>query len=353
MTKTKPLTPLLKRRLYVFLVCFFLLVSALIVVFYIMDQWKHHIKEKLTELRHLGHEITYTTFSTSFEFDHLLPGIRFHLENVVLEKKPDFRVEAPSLDVRFSILNPTSTHIQFSQASLETLSLPYKITLRDGLGFFNNSKLVFSTTFGAIDIHQNQVPLISLHNISCQTKETSFSYAQMSPQGKEVTATHPALALTIKAEGLAIPFLQTANLTPPFTQLHLNLMVIEPEILRNGLSAPAESLMKWRDANGFIEVTHYSLNWDEIQASGDGTVALDDLLRIEGAGGLSVTHLSELLNKLATMNALRTQDTILLNLGLGLMNTQNHIFLPLTLQGGVLSIGSFIKLDVPLGFFLN
>lgn len=339
----------LRTRLVLLSGAFLFLGVSLGFLFYFMSQWKNDLKQELTNLHNAGHKVTYETMSSSVAFVGFSPAFRFHFENVSYERKGEFLIELPSLTVQIPLVHPEMIHGTFEKGLFKFSNRPYEVTVSGGKVSLNTHS-PFSALYAqaeTIDVSSEQELLLSFGKSSLGSADHFYTYKQIRRDGTEHTYTNTALSISFKAKTLRFELLQPASGTP-FTTILLKLIIVDPIELKEFVRDPQHALQKWRDKNGILELSTCSLNWGDATASWDGTFALDDQLRIEAAGGLSITHVQDFLTHLSKTNTMNKKDMILVNLSLGLLASNKQVYLPFTLQSGTLSIGNFLKLDVPL-----
>jgi hypothetical protein len=108
---------------------------------------------------------------------------------------------------------------------------------------------------------------------------------------------------------------------------------------------PALALAAWRDAGGLLEVTDLSLIWGPLEVHADGTAALDEAMRPQGAFSARIAGLPEMLDALVTQGlmdpgAAAALRFMVLTLAEGRDGAGRPIVrLPVTLQDGRVFLG--------------
>ena len=106
-----------------------------------------------------------------------------------------------------------------------------------------------------------------------------------------------------------------------------------------------ESLTRWRDSGGTLEVESLELRWGPLRFAGDGTLALDDALQPEGAFSARMSGLDTLIDLLEQRGEIRSQQAAIARLALGVFmrapanGGPPEAKIPVTIQGRILSIG--------------
>jgi len=113
---------------------------------------------------------------------------------------------------------------------------------------------------------------------------------------------------------------------------------------------PAPALAAWRDAGGVLNVTDLVLIWGPLDVRADGTLALDKLLRLQGAFSARIAGLPEMLDAAVAQGLMQPGAAAALRLAVltladGRDATGRPIVrLPVTLQDGRVFLG-----PAPLG----
>ncbi len=108
---------------------------------------------------------------------------------------------------------------------------------------------------------------------------------------------------------------------------------------------PAAALAAWRDAGGLLEVSDLSLTWGPLAVRADGTAALDELLRPQGAFSARIAGLPEMLDALVAQGAMKPGAAAALRLAVLTLadgrdpNGRPIVRLPVTLQDGRVFLG--------------
>lgn len=114
----------------------------------------------------------------------------------------------------------------------------------------------------------------------------------------------------------------------------------------------AESVAAWRDAGGVIEVERFALRWGPLDASGDGTVALDSANRPLGASTVHIRGYTETVDALTAAGAMRPREAGALKIALNLFARQSgsgprELIVPVTAQDGRLFVAGFGLFPLP------
>ena len=150
------------------------------------------------------------------------------------------------------------------------------------------------------------------------------------------------------AERLAIP-----GTTLPFDgaidSLSARLHVTMPILL---LPDPAQTATAWMHAGGRLIVDQATLHWGSLDARGTGSGGLDATLQPFATGTLHLTGYAEAIDALAragtiTGNDARVATTLLGLLARPVADGPLAVDMPLTLQGGKLSMGMVPLLRLP------
>ncbi len=158
------------------------------------------------------------------------------------------------------------------------------------------------------------------------------------------------LLLAGETRGIALPEGATSPLGEEIERIAFEATVIGP--IPKGV--PAEALARWRDAGGLIEVRELALTWGPLDLDAVGTVALDQMLRPQGAFTARVRGLPEVLDALVRQGLIEPGVAFALKLtaltlasgtggGAGGGNRDGDgratVELPITLQDGLFYLG--------------
>lgn len=115
---------------------------------------------------------------------------------------------------------------------------------------------------------------------------------------------------------------------------------------------PAQSIARWRDSGGKIDVTRLALTWAPLDVDGDATLALDQANQPLGAGTMRVRGHSEAIDALVQARLIRPQEAFAVKLMLSPLARQAadgrpQIQVPITAQNGRLSINNLPLLPLP------
>lgn len=113
------------------------------------------------------------------------------------------------------------------------------------------------------------------------------------------------------------------------------------------------SLALWRDAGGVIDVDHLGVNWKPMDLTADGTLALDGLMRPEGAASAEIRGLPAMIDRAVDQGLLAEDMASLLRLATAAFSRTGSdggspsVQAPVTIQDGRLAIGPIKILRVP------
>jgi hypothetical protein len=108
---------------------------------------------------------------------------------------------------------------------------------------------------------------------------------------------------------------------------------------------PAAALAAWRDGGGLLQVTNLTLIWGPLDVRADGTVALDALLRPEGAFAAHIAGLPEMLEALVARGIMLPGAAAALRIAVLTLSEGRDgsgrptVRLPVTLQDGTIFLG--------------
>jgi hypothetical protein len=103
------------------------------------------------------------------------------------------------------------------------------------------------------------------------------------------------------------------------------------------------AIRRWREAGGTLELRRAALAWAGVTAAGNGTFALDDRMRPQGALAVTLDHLEPSLQKLTAQGALAPEDSdVILRLAGDLASRDEavpgRLVLAVTAQDGRLTV---------------
>lgn len=117
--------------------------------------------------------------------------------------------------------------------------------------------------------------------------------------------------------------------------------------------ASIEDLVEWRDASGVLEIEQLALDWPPVDLNFDGTLTLDEQLRLLGAGTADIRGLTGLIDGLVERGTIKRSEGTVAKLALALLTRPAKdgggavVRLPLTAQNGVLRGGPFVLGRLP------
>jgi hypothetical protein len=125
----------------------------------------------------------------------------------------------------------------------------------------------------------------------------------------------------------------------PIQLLELQLALTGPLPWEGG----EDGLARWRQAGGTLELRRLALLWSALSMEGDGTLALDERMRPEGAFTFRLDGLEPMLQKHTAEGALTPEDAQLIarmagNLGTADAAVPGRLLIAVTAQDGRLSI---------------
>lgn len=112
--------------------------------------------------------------------------------------------------------------------------------------------------------------------------------------------------------------------------------------------ASIEDIVAWRDGSGVLEIDKLDIDWAPIDLTFAGTLALDEQLRLLGAGTANIRGLTILIDRLTERGDIQPFDATLAKLTLALLTRPGEdggaavVRLPITAQNGKLRAGPFV-----------
>jgi hypothetical protein len=147
-------------------------------------------------------------------------------------------------------------------------------------------------------------------------------------------------SLALSARSIAFAGAQgSAAPADPIQSLELQLALTGPLPWEE---APA-GLDRWRQAGGTLELRRLALAWSALSLEGDGTMALDERMRPEGAFTFRLDGLEPMLQKLTAEGALMPEESQLIQRMAGDLATPDaaapgRLLIAVTAQGGRLTV---------------
>ncbi len=106
-----------------------------------------------------------------------------------------------------------------------------------------------------------------------------------------------------------------------------------------------DALANWRDDGGTVEIRHLRVRSGGVLAQGDGTLALDSQMRALAAGSVEISGHEEAIDRLVARQSVQPRDAALAKILLAALEQTDretgarHIFVPLTVQDGLVYLG--------------
>lgn len=119
-------------------------------------------------------------------------------------------------------------------------------------------------------------------------------------------------------------------------------------------SISPESLTRWRDAGGTLEVETLTLNWGPLRIAGNGTLTVDQALQPVGAFAARISGLETLLDLLEQSGEIRPQQAAIARLALAVLTRAPEgggppeASVPISIQDRMLSIGPVPLVQLPV-----
>jgi hypothetical protein len=159
------------------------------------------------------------------------------------------------------------------------------------------------------------------------------------PAGAPASHRDPAFALSLRLSHTALP-VTVPSFGKEIETLSLALTLkgaLPPGRLRDALAL-------WRQDGGTIELTDGTLHWGALEASANGTLALDDQLQPIGALTATIENHNAIIDAAVASGTLRAGDANLVKIVLGMMakpgaDGHQQLTLPVSLQNDRLYLG--------------
>lgn len=151
-----------------------------------------------------------------------------------------------------------------------------------------------------------------------------------------------AAVVSITANRVETPALKQLGTAADHARLSLE------ATLRGALSGTgAQDLALWRDAGGTVDIDRFTLSFDPVALKLNATLALDQLLRPEGAGTLEIKGFDEAIENLVSVGHLTRDAAEVARLVLGAFSRTSNtdatrvVSMPVSAQDGRVSAGPF------------
>ena len=159
----------------------------------------------------------------------------------------------------------------------------------------------------------------------------------------DAALTFPARAASAELHGIGLP----AG-APPIDLFRADAAMTRP--VPPG-ATPAERARAWRDAGGSVALSNAALRWGKLEASGSGTLGLDDQLQPRAEGTIEATGLPAALDELARSGALPPAAATAAKAVVAILAAPAPgapVRLPIELRDGRLAVAHFPLLRFPL-----
>ncbi len=159
------------------------------------------------------------------------------------------------------------------------------------------------------------------------------------PAGTPASHRDPAFAVSLRLSDTALP-VTVPSFGKEIQTLSLGLTLkgaLPPGRLRDALAL-------WRQDGGTVELTDGTLHWGALEASANGTLALDDQLQPIGALTATIENHNAIIDAAVASGTLRAGDASLVKIVLGMMakpgaDGHQQLTLPVSLQNDRLYLG--------------
>ncbi len=171
-----------------------------------------------------------------------------------------------------------------------------------------------------------------------------FGYA-----GRRTGNTEPAAGMLLELAGVDLPDNVGKYLGPKITRL-----TAEAQVLSD-LPVPVsrQTLARWREAGGSVEVRNLAFEWGPMTVDGSGTLTLDAGLQPEASFAARMTGFEEAADALVAAGVIRPQEAQSVKLLLSLMARRSapgqaaEIRVPITIQERAIFVGPARLMRVP------
>lgn len=315
-----------------------------------LDRWMDDRRAMGERLAHTGKPIL-----EGFPFE-----VRFRIEDPVWEiphGAATLILAGPAITIANAPLTPTRLRIETPGALTATYAAPH-LNLSGGVVEITSERALADLHIGPRTITAGTVLLTGLvatdqagagaGEVVSTLDRLELSIAPPpeaeTPQGARAAASLPVSAiLEIGVDRLTlsdrfeVPFEGPADLDAR--------VAVEGPLPPLGPSLNPAALAQWRDRGGVFDIRAVSLRWEPMALVGDGTFGLDPMLRPEGAATVSASGLPGVIDRVVDLGRMKRGPASWLKLALiaGAKTPEEggppRVTLPLTIQGGVVSLG--------------
>jgi len=267
--------------------------------------------------------------------------VRATLDRPVVTAPQGWRWEGPVVTGRTDVLSPFTVRV----------SAPGTHTLRtvDGRHLRGDAKnaqgRVLLKPAGGVRSGQITLERVRLTGLPVGPAQAEALFVALGPERQPADGPHE-LDFTLETDALELP----AELDTAFGR------TVDRLAARGTLTgrAPREltraNLQAWRQRGGEIAVDHLELTWAPMSLQGDGTLTLDERLRLKGTLDVAVTGLGPALDKLAEAGRIERGAVTYAKLAIAALGRRDQasgettVDVPLSFREGRVYLG-----PVPLG----
>lgn len=174
-----------------------------------------------------------------------------------------------------------------------------------------------------------------------KAEKTSFQLFLYPPGERSTANTQPVAGVLVDLAGIDLPPAIGKYLAPKLARLATEIQVL------GELPVPVDrqTMGRFRDAGGSVEVRTLALQWGPARIDGSGTATLDAGLQPEASFAARITGFDESVDALVAAGLIRAQDAQGVKLLLGLMARRSdpgraaEIRVPITIQDRSIYIG--------------
>ena len=162
-----------------------------------------------------------------------------------------------------------------------------------------------------------------------------------------VAAAFPPGAIEATLTGIRLPNGAGGQVQPPIDRLAWQARLSQP--VPPG-AVPAERARAWRNAGGRLELSRVSLRWGPLDATGQGTVTLDDQLQPRAEASIEATGLPATLDALARSGAIAPTAASAAKAVLAILAAPAPgapVRVPVQLADGILTVARFPLVRFP------
>ena len=268
-------------------------------------------------------------------------AVRARLRQPVVAAPQGWRWEGPVVTGEADVLSPFTVRI--TAPGIHTLRTADGRRLRADAKTAHGRVLLKPA--GGVRSGQITLQQVGLDGLPAGPTRAAALFLALGPERRPADAPRE-LDFTLETDGLELP----RKLETAFGRQIDRLAARGTLIGQAPRQISRADLQAWRQRGGEIAVDHLELTWSPVSLEGDGTLSLDDRLRLTGTLEVAVTGLAAGLDKLAAAGRIERSAVNYAKLAIAALGRRDQasgetvVDVPLSFRGGRVYLG-----PVPLG----